>query len=116
MYKGGSGQWAYILHRVTGVGVFLFLLIHIVDTALIGWGPEIYNKAMDIYRMPIFKLGEIALFAAVLFHAINGTRIVIFDFWVGAMRFQKQMFWIGAVIFVAAFIPVAWIMLGHMMH
>ena len=63
--------------------------------------------------MPIFKLGEIGLFAAVLFHAINGLRIVIFDFWVGAMRFQKQMFWAGAVIFVAAFIPVAWIMMQH---
>jgi len=113
MYKGGSGQWAYIMHRVTGVGVFLFLLIHIVDTALLGWGPDIYNKAMDIYRHPLFKLGEIGLFAAVLFHAVNGVRIVTFDFWVGAMRFHKQMFWIGMVIFLIVFIPVSWIMLQH---
>lgn len=116
MYKGGSGQWAYVLHRVTGVGVFLFLLIHIVDTALIGWGPGPYNKAMDIYRMPVFKFAEIGLFAAVLFHAINGVRIVIFDFWIAAMRYQKQLFWLGAVIFLAVFIPVAWVMLGHIIH
>lgn len=110
MYKGGTGEWAYILHRVTGVGVFLFLIIHVVDTAFIGWGPEFYNKAMAIYRYPLFKLGEIGLFAAVLFHALNGLRIVIFDFWVGAIRYHKALFWIAVAIFLIVFTPVAWIM------
>jgi len=116
MYQGGSGQWAYVLHRVTGVGVFLFLLIHIVDTALIGWGPELYNKAMAIYRMPIFKLGEIGLFAAVLFHAVNGVRIILFDFWPVTTRWHKTISWISFIVFFVSFIPVAWIMLGHMMN
>src|ERR1019366_5102909 len=38
-YRGREGQWAWILHRVTGVGIFIYLLVHIVDTALLGWGP-----------------------------------------------------------------------------
>lgn len=113
MYKGGTGQWAYILHRVTGVGVFLFLIIHIIDTAFIGWGPDLYNKVMEIYRHPLFKIGEIGLFAAVLFHAINGLRIVIFDFWISTMKYQKQFFWGGVVVFLAVFIPVAIKMLQH---
>ena len=58
-YRGRAGQWAWILHRVTGVGVLLFLLVHIVDTAFIGWGPELYNKAMAVYRLSVFRVGEV---------------------------------------------------------
>ena len=52
--KAGGASGAWLFHRVTGVGVFLFLLIHVIDTAFIGWGPELYNKAMSIYRLPFF--------------------------------------------------------------
>jgi succinate dehydrogenase / fumarate reductase cytochrome b subunit len=64
---------------VTGVGIFLFLLIHVVDTAFIGWGPELHNKAMVLYRMPIFRIGEVFLAGSVLFHALNGVRTLVGD-------------------------------------
>lgn len=113
MYKGGTGQWAYYLHRITGLGIFAYLLIHVVDTALIGWGPKYFNAMMALYRNPFFKLGEIALFATVLFHSLNGIRIVIFDFWVGAGKYHRALFWLVIILFFAVFIPVSLKMLHH---
>jgi succinate dehydrogenase / fumarate reductase cytochrome b subunit len=54
VYKGRVGQWSWIFHRVTGVGVLLFLFAHIIDTLLVGFGPEVYNKVIAIYRHPFW--------------------------------------------------------------
>lgn len=113
IYKGGVGQWSWALHRFTGVGVLLFLLFHILDTALIMLGPELYNKIIAIYRLPLFGLSEIGLFAAVLFHSLNGVRIIVIDFWPASTKYHKQMFAVVTVIFFIIFLPVAVIMLGH---
>jgi len=113
LYRGGIGQWSWAIHRVTGVGVLLFLMIHILDTALIMLGPVWYNRVIGIYRMPLFGILEIGLFAAVLYHALNGVRIIGVDFWVESTRYYKEMFWIQMGLFLLVFFPVAWIMLGH---
>ena len=81
LYRGGIGQWSWLFHRVTGVAVLLFLLVHILDTALILLGPDLYNWVIGIYRLPLFGLMEIGLFAAVLYHSLNGVRITLIDFW-----------------------------------
>ena len=113
MYKGGIGQWSWIFHRITGVGVLLFLLIHILDTALIILGPQAYNAVISLYRHPVFKVFEIGLVAAVLFHALNGVRIILFDFWVDLTRFHRQLFTVQMVLFVLIMIPVIVIMGRH---
>lgn len=116
VYRGGIGQWSWVLHRLTGVGVLLFLFIHILDTALIMLGPVWYNRILEVYRMPLFGLMEIGLFAAVLYHSVNGVRIIVIDFWPASTVHYKKMFWIQMVIFFAVFLPVAWIMLGHVLQ
>lgn len=110
LYKGRGGQWAWVLHRVTGVAVILFLFAHIVDTAVIGWGEEAYNTVMEAYENPIVRLMELGLVLAVLYHAINGIRIMITDFWPKTVDKSKQLFWGTMVIFVAAAIPVTIVM------
>lgn len=110
-YKGRSGQWAWILHRVTGVGVFLFLLAHVVDTAFIGWGPELYNKMMAIYHMPFFRVGEVVLAGMVLYHALNGVRIIIIDFWPETTAAHRKWTYAMAAVFALLFIPTAIVML-----
>lgn len=104
-------MWSFILHRVTGIGVLLFLLIHILDTVLIGWGPELYNKVMALYAHPFFRVGEVALFGAVLFHAINGIRIIVIDFWEKGSQYHKQMFYAEVVLFAVSFGCAAFVML-----
>lgn len=95
-YRGGAGMVAWIFHRLTGLGVVLFLLWHVVDTSLLGWGPGAYNEAIDFYRTLGFRIGEILLFGAVLYHALNGLRIITMDFWPRTNLLQKRLFY-GAV-------------------
>ena len=111
-YRGGTGQWSWILHRVTGVGVLVFLCLHILDTALLVLGPEHYNKMIGLYRLPFFRVMEVGLFAAVLYHALNGVRITLIDFWVDLTRLHKMLFIVQMAVMTFVMIPVAWIMLS----
>ena len=111
-YQGGIGQWSWILHRVTGVGVLVFLCLHVLDTALVVLGEEHYNDIMALYRHPVFRVMEVGLFAAVLYHALNGVRIILFDVWVNLTQFQRPFFAIQMAIFVITMVPVTWLMLA----
>ncbi len=93
MYRGQSGQWSWLLHRVTGLAVLLFLLIHIVDITLIGFGPKVYNDSLQVFGNPLVRVISLALIGAVLYHAFNGIRIIIIDFWPGGYRYQRAMFY-----------------------
>ena len=93
LYRGYSGMWSWVLHRITGVAIFFFLLVHILDTALVRVSPEAYNAVIGAYKHPIMGIGEIALVAAILFHALNGLRIILVDFWSKGVKYQRVMFW-----------------------
>ncbi|MCC6445417.1 MAG: succinate dehydrogenase, cytochrome b556 subunit [Armatimonadetes bacterium] len=114
-YRGREGQWSWVLHRLTGIGIMLFLVVHIVDIALIGWGPATFNKLLFLYRHPLFRSGEILLFGAVLFHALNGIRIAVIDFWPAGALVHRRMFWLEIALFVLLFAPATAIMVHDMM-
>jgi succinate dehydrogenase / fumarate reductase cytochrome b subunit len=80
VYRGHEGQWSWLFHRITGVAVILFLFAHIIDTAVIGWGPEAYNRVTSAYKNPLVHVLELGLVLAVLFHSINGIKITLIDF------------------------------------
>jgi succinate dehydrogenase / fumarate reductase cytochrome b subunit len=113
-YRGRAGQWAWIFHRLTGLGVLLFVFLHIVDTSLIGWGPRAYNHAIALYRMTGFRIGEILLVGAVLYHALNGIRIIVMDFWPQTTVIQKQLLYGVLVMFVALYVPAIYFMVHWM--
>jgi succinate dehydrogenase / fumarate reductase, cytochrome b subunit len=92
VYRGKSGQWAFVLHRITGFLVFFFLLLHVVDVSLINIDPELYNEVHDLYGNVMLRLFEVGLLAALVYHALNGVRIVMIDFFPGSIRSEKQMF------------------------
>src|SRR5450631_339081 len=100
MYRGQSGMWSWLFHRVTGVAILLFLLIHIVDITMIGFGPTIYNDALNLFATPLVRFVSLGLVAAVLYHSFNGLRIVIIDFWPRGVKYQQPMFW-GAIVLTA---------------
>lgn len=81
LYKGREGQYAFMLHRLTGLGTLLFLIIHILDTSTVYFFPSLYEEAIAIYRHPLFMMGEIALVFSLIYHGVNGIRIVILDLW-----------------------------------
>ncbi|GAA4687103.1 succinate dehydrogenase, cytochrome b556 subunit [Streptomyces youssoufiensis] len=90
--------------------IFFFLLVHVLDTALVRVSPEAYDDTIAIYKNPVVNLMEYGLAAAVLFHALNGLRLIAVDFWSKGPRYQKQMLWasvgIWVVLMAGAFYPI----------
>jgi len=108
LYRGREGMWSWVLHRITGVAIFFFLLVHVLDTSLVRLSPEAYNSVINEYKTPILGLGELALVAAIGFHALNGLRIILIDFWAWGTRHQRLMFWVVIVLWIvllAGFAP-----------
>ena len=93
LYRGNEGMWSWVLHRITGIAIFFFLLVHVLDTALIRVSPEAYNAVIGTYKNPIMGIGEVALVGAVAYHAFNGLRIILVDVWSWATRHQRQLWW-----------------------
>ena len=87
-------MWSWVLHRITGVAIFFFLLVHSLDTALVRVSPEAYNAVIGTYKNPIMGIGEVFLVGAIAYHAYNGLRIIIVDFWSKGARYQRQLWWI----------------------
>ncbi len=74
-------MWSWVLHRITGATIFFFLFVHVLDTALVRVSPQAYNEVVETYKTPIVGLMEIGLVVAVLYHALNGIRVILIDFW-----------------------------------
>jgi len=113
LYRGNTGMWSWVLHRITGVAIFFFLLVHILDTALVRVSPEAYNAVIGTYKTPIMGLGELALVIAIGFHALNGLRIILIDFWSVGPKYHKLMFVVVVLLWIvllAGFTP------RHLMH
>ena len=111
-YRGREGMWTWLLHRATGLGILLFLIVHVIDTAIVIYWPSLYDHALDLYRNPVFRFAELLIFFAVLFHALNGLRIVVQDFWPAVMRHQRTLGLAAVAASLVLILPVAWIMLG----
>jgi len=108
LYRGREGMWMWVVHRATGVAIFFFLLIHILDTSLVRISPEDYNDVIGSYHTPLYGIVEAGLVAAIILHAFNGVRIILVDQWTWALRHQRLLTWIVWGIFVvlmAGFLP-----------
>ena len=112
MYKGQSGMWSWLLHRITGLGVLLFLLIHIVDISLLGFGPAVYNEGIALFGLTIVRFLSLALIAGVLYHSYNGVRIMLIDFWPKGARYQGVMFAAVMVLTIVSFLPMAYFVIA----
>ena len=71
-------RYLYILHRVTGLGILLFLLVHLIVTTFFRiQGQEVWEKAMTVLNNPLFKTGEYLVVVAFVYHALNGLRLIL---------------------------------------
>jgi len=115
LYRGKVGMWSWVLHRITGVAIFFFLLVHVLDTSLVRVSPEAYNTVMGSYKTIIMGLGEMGLVGAILFHALNGIRIILVDFWRKGTKYANTMFWIVIIVAVVLFAGFAPVHIIHML-
>jgi succinate dehydrogenase / fumarate reductase cytochrome b subunit len=111
VYKGKSGQWAFVGHRVSGVLVFFFLLLHIVDVSLINADPVLYDEVHDLYGNILLRLFEVGLLFALLFHSLNGIRIVLVDFFPGMVRNERRLFAVVMALTLLVGVPCGYVIL-----
>lgn len=114
-YRGKSGQWSFVAHRVSGFLVFMFLLLHIVDVSL-AKRPHLYNDVHRLYGNVLLRVFEVGLLFALVFHALNGLRIVLVDFFPEAIRNDKRLTAGVVVLTVLAGVPGGFIILRPFLH
>lgn len=111
VYRGREGMWSWVAHRITGVLTFFFLFAHVLDIALVRVSPNTFDSVINTYKNPIVNLAELGLVAAVLYHALNGLRIISIDFWKRGPRLQRQLLWLVVGIWLVVMVPGAYFML-----
>lgn len=114
-YRVSWAQLAWFGHRASGLGVLLYLFMHIVETSMVLFGPDVYNAAVGIFKNLPARLGEVVLMAAVVYHALNGLRVIAMDFWPSLTRYYRPLTYgvIGAT--VIAMVPLGIIMITPFM-
>ena len=73
------GRWAFWAHRVSGVAIFAFLALHLVDVSLYAVSPDLFDEVHALYGTPGMRLFECGLLVAILFHALTGLRLLALD-------------------------------------
>ncbi len=96
-YKGEDPYLSFILHRIGGLGMAIFVTVHLLSIFLGGEVGQFFNA---VYANWVFQL---FVFFCVLFHAINGLRITILDLWPQLIPFQRQALWLEWVFFITVY-------------
>ena len=113
MYKT-TGFLSFVLRRVTGMALVLYLLLHIwvIGSALSG--PETFNARLNFVQSDVFKILEIALLAAVVYHAFDGIRLLLMN-WFKVTDKRKNLFYavmvVSVLMVIAGGLPILLFML-----
>ena len=110
-YRISWAELAWLGHRLSGIGVLAYLFMHIVENATLAFGPEVYDWTQTLFRNLPVRLGEILLMAALVYHSLNGLRVIVMDFWPRSTLWYRPLTYgvVGAT--VVAMVPLTLIML-----
>jgi succinate dehydrogenase / fumarate reductase cytochrome b subunit len=111
-YRKDSGSWAWIYHRISGIALIGYLFLHIYSVSPLSQGKAAFDHKMASFSSPFFMLLEWLLFAFVLFHSLNGVRIVLVD-WADGAKYHKQLYSYSVVIGIILFLAMGYIMFSH---
>lgn len=110
-YQVSWAQLAWFGHRASGLGVLLFLFLHIVETSTVLLGPEVYDFTQTFYKNLPAKIGEVVLMAALVYHALNGLRVIAMDFWPGLTIYYRPLTYGVITATIVAMVPLGLIMI-----
>jgi succinate dehydrogenase / fumarate reductase cytochrome b subunit len=110
-YRVSWSQLAWFGHRASGLGVLFYLFLHIVETSTVLLGPDAYNAAVGIFRNLPFRLLEVLLMAALVYHALNGIRVIAMDFWPGLTIYYRPLVYGVVTATIVAMIPLGLLMI-----
>jgi succinate dehydrogenase / fumarate reductase, cytochrome b subunit len=110
-----TGFISFILRRLTGVALVLYLLLHMWVIGSSMSGPETFNARLNFVQTPIFKILEIGLLAAVVYHAFDGLRLLIVHY-LNVTEYRKSLFYaafgVAAILTIAGGIPILLFMIN----
>jgi succinate dehydrogenase / fumarate reductase cytochrome b subunit len=108
-YRGEQGMLNWILHRITGLGILLFVGIHVI----VGFFGQQFGDDLSFAINAIYESWAFQLFVyfSVLFHAINGSRLALMDLFPRLLRYQRELIWLQWLIFIPAYGLPSFIML-----
>ena len=112
-YRRHSGSWAWIFHRITGIALTVYLFVHIYALSTLSRGRAAFTEEMDMFRQPIFMVLEFLLFLPVIYHSLNGFRIVLVDLGKGARTHKSILRTVYAIAGVATLV-MAYLMFSHL--
>ena len=109
-----TGMWAWLLFRISGLILVFYLGAHIIiiSTGQFGSDGETFNSLMKFFDHPVAVVLDLALVVAVLYHALNGIRIILMDFGVGIKR-HKIVFWSAMAVAVICFVVFAYVAFSY---
>ncbi len=111
-YKGGGPMLAWILHRISGLGMIVFISLHVVASFFTQeMGSDWAISINIVYESVIFQL---FIVFSVLYHGINGIRIIILDLWPRMLRYQKEMTWLQWLVFIPIYGLTIFIMIQRL--
>lgn len=105
-YRLQAGSFAWIVHRVTGISLTLYILPHLYVLSHLR-DPLKYEALMGLMTNPFIRLGEAGLLGLVIGHAFNGFRLILIDLGVST-RFQRPLFWVACLLGGLLFVVGAW--------
>lgn len=85
------GMWAYTLNRITGIGLVVYLYLHLAILSRLSGGPDSWDSFVSLARSPYVLALDVVLLAGILIHGLNGLRVALTGFDVG-VRAQKVLF------------------------
>jgi succinate dehydrogenase / fumarate reductase cytochrome b subunit len=100
---GQAGRWAFVLNRVTAIGLTIYLFLHLYILRLLAQGDGGYDQFLVLAETPIIKIGELLVVAAAILHGLNGIRIILTTFGIGVTR-QVQLFYVFTAIGLFTFL------------
>ncbi len=115
MYKGREGQWAFLLHRLSGLAILLYLLLHVISISMYMFGEATYMRVHHVYDLSVFRFGLILIAAGVMYHAMNGLRIILMDFTGFGVGIQRQAWYVVLLITVVWTLYVASMVIPRIM-
>lgn len=98
MYRS-TGFISFLLRRVTGIALVIYLFMHMWVIGGINSGVETFNDRMDFLGRPLFHVLEIGLLAAVIYHGFDGIRLLIVHYF-DVTEYRKSLFYAAFVVSV----------------
>lgn len=111
-YRVSWAQLAWFGHRLSGIGVLAYLFMHIVETSMVTLGPEVYNATLGLFKNLPIRLGEVVLMAALVYHSLNGLKVILLDFVPAATVWYRPLTYGVVIATVVAMVPLSILMVA----